>query len=309
MEQACHPNLEKPNTEPRCPRCGYDLRMLEKPRCPECGFEFSWEEVNDAAEKRLASPLFEYNWRRSPLKSFIKTIGLSLMPWKLWSITPICLEPRIGPLLLLTTLSGLTYIALAFIRRISRWFVQNINDWGMYDFTSYWKYWPIKHDISELYLPCLFVIVFLLIIQLFDQTRSRYYIQQKHIIRIIIHSWIGIIIMRPLLDISFIFIWGIAQWYHGSYLYIRYPKYLLFIAATLFMLISLSSAFSMYLKIRNGWLWAILLIVFDAVLIIGLVVSVSIYHYKSVQNPLMHMLYTWNPDWWWGCRGSTLGLH
>ena len=106
----------KIDVEPRCFRCDYNLSMLEHTRCPECGLAFDLNEVVAVARYRRTTPLFEYAWRRSPVGSLIRTFGLTLLPWRLWSHTPLSLEPRIKPLLALVPLTCLVYAILAFVR-------------------------------------------------------------------------------------------------------------------------------------------------------------------------------------------------
>ena len=52
-----------------CLHCQYHLYGLSENRCPECGNSFTWEEVlTDYHHKR--KPLFEYRWRKTPVRSF-----------------------------------------------------------------------------------------------------------------------------------------------------------------------------------------------------------------------------------------------
>lgn len=67
-----------------CARCGYNLRGLETPRCPECGLEFDWRSVLDAHFNRNPF-LFEHNWRQRPIRSYLKTLWMTLRPRKFWS--------------------------------------------------------------------------------------------------------------------------------------------------------------------------------------------------------------------------------
>lgn len=79
------PDWDALTIELRCPRCGHDVRRLPQPRCPECGLQFSWGELIAAVEQRLSSPLFEYQWRYRPVRSFFGTLGRALLPWTLWT--------------------------------------------------------------------------------------------------------------------------------------------------------------------------------------------------------------------------------
>lgn len=97
-----------------CSRCGYELRMLEEPRCPECGLEFSWPEVLQRTANR--SPwLFEHQWRKRPVRSWLQTVRRSLWPRQFWSQVSIHDVIAPGPLwfLLLAgpVLAGIVLVA------------------------------------------------------------------------------------------------------------------------------------------------------------------------------------------------------
>ena len=79
-----------------CPRCEYNLRTLTRPRCPECGLTFVWSDVLLAAEGRADVQLFEYQWRRRPVRSLIRTTALLLLPWRFWRRLPLAAAPRLG---------------------------------------------------------------------------------------------------------------------------------------------------------------------------------------------------------------------
>src|SRR5437660_519589 len=95
--------------EVHCPRCGYNMRMLTGSRCPECGLDFDWGQIIAAAQERLESPLFEYQARKRPVRSLFATLWLAMRPRRLWKITPLALEPRVGLLLVQVALTGLIY--------------------------------------------------------------------------------------------------------------------------------------------------------------------------------------------------------
>ncbi len=67
-----------------CSRCAYNLRGLSEPRCPECGLPFAWRDVLSAGLLR-SKFLFEHNWRRRPLGSYLETLLRSLWPARFWS--------------------------------------------------------------------------------------------------------------------------------------------------------------------------------------------------------------------------------
>lgn len=77
-----------------CSRCGYNLRMLTGTRCPECGLDFDWLIVCGAYAHE--NPLvFEHQWRRRPIRSWIVTMFAVLRPWSFWS--KVSMHERIAP--------------------------------------------------------------------------------------------------------------------------------------------------------------------------------------------------------------------
>jgi hypothetical protein len=75
----------------RCPRCGYDLGGVAaswtascplEGVCSECGLSYQWRDVCNEDYTRMPR-LFEHAKRRQAA-SFLLTLGLVHMPWKLW---------------------------------------------------------------------------------------------------------------------------------------------------------------------------------------------------------------------------------
>jgi len=66
-----------------CARCDYNLRTLTAPRCPECGLTFDWFVALDRAQRKSAF-LFEHAWRRRPVRAWLQTVAVGLLPWRFW---------------------------------------------------------------------------------------------------------------------------------------------------------------------------------------------------------------------------------
>lgn len=93
-----------------CLHCGYHLYGLRETRCPECGESFSWEEVL-AEYHRHRIPLFEYQWRRRPVRSFVGTWLRALRPGKFWRSIDIHDPPQVSPLIVMVAV-GLMFFTL-----------------------------------------------------------------------------------------------------------------------------------------------------------------------------------------------------
>ena len=87
-----------------CATCGYHLCGLTENRCPECGEAFTWESALAEHYRRL-KPLFEYNWRQSPVRSVLRSFDLATRPRRLWRTIDMHDPPRPGPLLFLAMTS------------------------------------------------------------------------------------------------------------------------------------------------------------------------------------------------------------
>ena len=79
-----------PSPHVTCPRCGYDLSGTPATwrevcpttgRCAECGYDFQWHRVFTTAEHPW---LFEYHWRRGPIRRFLLTILNAFRPRRFW---------------------------------------------------------------------------------------------------------------------------------------------------------------------------------------------------------------------------------
>ncbi len=242
--QETHPDWAALKVVLRCNRCGYDLRMLLQPRCPECGLTFDLNDAIVNANHEAASTLFEYKWRSSPVSSLLRTLGLTLLPWKLWSRTPLRCAPRIRPLLALVPLTCLIYAGLAFLRIQSWYWLLRDKAAGPSSYLGLppWGAWRTTDILLELSLPCLFGILFLLVIQLFWKTRARYRIRTDHVLSIAILTWVGLLMTRSLIEIVCAFAYALMQRYNGYC--ISYPDYLMAMASFVFLLLSFGIAFS-----------------------------------------------------------------
>ena len=104
-----------------CLHCGYHLFGLSETRCPECGEAFTWQEVLDDYRRRQ-KPIFEYRWRKEPLRSFVRTWFRAARPGKFWKMLDIHDPPQPWPLLATV---GVVLIVMA----MSMALLDGINSW------------------------------------------------------------------------------------------------------------------------------------------------------------------------------------
>jgi hypothetical protein len=94
-----------------CAHCGYHLYGLSENRCPECGESFTWEAA--LADYHLrCKPWFEYQWTKTPVRSFIRTVSFALRPWRLWREMSIHDPPPVAGLLVLWLASAAVLVGL-----------------------------------------------------------------------------------------------------------------------------------------------------------------------------------------------------
>jgi hypothetical protein len=87
-----------------CAECGYQLRGLREPRCPECGERFTWDSALELVHQRRL-PLFEYHYRKRPVRIYLKNLRLSLNPWRMWRLIDIHDRPNVRGLVLLLAIT------------------------------------------------------------------------------------------------------------------------------------------------------------------------------------------------------------
>ncbi len=114
------PDWETITFEVNCSRCDYDLRLLPLPRCPECGLQFEWREVIDRAA-HWSKFLFEHNWRKQPIRSYLTTIWKSLRPFRFWKQVSIHDDIRPGPLWFLFLASVFWFVLTLQVLSLAAW--------------------------------------------------------------------------------------------------------------------------------------------------------------------------------------------
>ena len=101
----------------QCPRCGYDLggevaswhrQCPVEGRCSECGLTFQWPRVLAISEHPW---LFEYHWRRKPLRRLLRSWGESHRPIRFWQGVRLTDPVHLWPLVTVCLCAGLFIFA------------------------------------------------------------------------------------------------------------------------------------------------------------------------------------------------------
>ncbi|MCH9034146.1 MAG: hypothetical protein IID42_06530 [Planctomycetes bacterium] len=290
------PDWAAVNLDLGCPRCGYNLRMLTVARCPECGLRFSWPEVLQAAEdERTGGWTFEYRWRSRPVRAFFQTIWLCLLPWRPWTRIPLSATPRVGPLLLLVPATALLLVLVsvatefAWQAYIKLWYAKarGIS-------TGFFWSWTPHEPLGKLATPLLLCLPLWLAVQVFRQTIVRYRIRQAHILRILVFTWMAVVAWPALCEVVLTFAVMPYRWWFRTHL----PSAVSSVSAMIpsFVLVtSLGFAFSAYLRVRGGWLWALVVLTLAAFFVTMPGVLISVYYYQSFSNPYWEPIVGWFP--------------
>ena len=289
--------------EIRCENCGYNLRGLTEPRCPECGTVFRWEERIEAARGSLDHALFEYQWRRRPVRSFVATLGWSLAPWRMWQRLSRSSPPVIGPLAALLAVAWILFWLLDTLREFIDYQVQfrliearfgpSTFQWPGYG----WIQWAYLYE-AGLLLGGLFLVW--LSAQLCGQALSTKRFRQRDLMRLLALAALPTLPVRLSLTTATMFTGWVeflragSAWTRAQYYLIQVPGYV----ATLFFVVSFCMGASVYLRLRFGWLWALTVLCLAFVLIWSIVMAMSLNYYGTLSNPLIGML----QRWWYGAQ-------
>lgn len=104
-----------------CEHCEYHLFGLSETRCPECGEPFTWEEALDLYHRRR-KPLFEYWWRKRPVRSLVRSWRLAMRPRKLWRTIDIHDPPALGGLVRLLVFACVFFaVSLLVLGELGAW--------------------------------------------------------------------------------------------------------------------------------------------------------------------------------------------
>ena len=169
-----------------CLHCDYHLYGLTETRCPECGQPFEWDQVLDEFRRRQ-KPFFEYEWRRNPVRSLLRTWWWALWPPRLWRRFDIHDPPRVGPLLAIPALCLTAFLVLflLLLAAFTLWYVHRGN----------WRYTlqdvcdsvlaSLRYDVPVLsFLVAAWLVSLLTALMLFRQSMRRCRVRTVHVLRV-----------------------------------------------------------------------------------------------------------------------------
>ena len=176
----------------RCPHCDYRLWGLTQRRCPECGRSFVWDQVLAAARSRR-NTLFEGLWYHDPVPALLRTWWLAaLRPSRLWAQFSRFDRPRIAPLLLFVMLQWLVF---AYGWPVMGWLADAAMN-GLADLLESHQWIDRPMRFTYLFRPrrgflprmALWYLMTFLCFQLLVQSKIRFRIGWRHILRVYVHA-------------------------------------------------------------------------------------------------------------------------
>lgn len=297
MSAESMPDWSTCRLDPKCGSCGYSLRMLTEPRCPECGAGFAWGEALNRARFGLDGVLFEYQWRRKPVRSWLRTVGLTLVPWRLWPRLGYTARPRVVPLLAMLLITWLAYLLTVFV---CDWVEDVIVSAGWrhrFGAASYigapfqWSSWLYRYEGCAIAasLLVLWLCSFLCRGPLREIGPA-----MDHVWRLVALCGVSLLAWAAAAHALMAALSAMEPWWWNhdrfdplpaGYAY-RYRGYVV-LGATM---ISFCLGCRLYLRIRRGWLWGAIVLALASVLLILMLYSVSVRYYGTLKNPWTAMI-------------------
>lgn len=297
-----------PHGKITCPRCGYDLQGTVSTwyescpmngTCSECGLHLEWGRVYMEGE---LPGIFEYNWKKKPFRSGLKTIWLSVRPWKLFKVQDLYQPIHLKPICLFTALLFFSILLIVFVNNTTGY-------WYLYSNVQRADLLEILIDAVEemkisrydIYLGILPVVACITVMpvsfNLIPLTLRKTKVRFLHLIRVTIYLvysveivilvyTIGDLILCLLYYNDLLDIWDVYRWLPDIEIYPEdIPVVIGIVNAVIFgfwICIWWLFACKSYLKIPSGWLVSLLLTAIT-VLITG-IIMVGVYNLLYLSN-------------------------
>ncbi len=266
-----------------CPRCGYDLRMLPQPRCPECGLQFEWAELITAVRTQNECPLFEYQWRRRPVRSFLRTVGRALLPWRLWSRMSLAWEPQVRPLFVLAAFMVLLFAVCSLGVEYAR------DACAAWQFTlltgraypgPVWRPDLVAH-VGEVTGHLLWALFVWGLLQIYQQTIAKYQLRQRQLLRVIVLAWVGLLAWQTvsrLTTTAFALYLALLHASRGTWYPLTWTREQVWTTLLPYVVFTLSLCLglSTYLRIRRGWAMSLATMIIIVLALIAPVPAITV---------------------------------
>ncbi len=289
------PSIE---ADPLCPHCDYNLRELRETRCPECGESFTWDAVEAYTHARRAYQ-FEFQARRRPVRSFLKTTVSLIWPARFWRDFPVdagvqrfALFVQLGISLILAAafyVLGLTLlVTVEFLVWRGRWY------FSMRE-VDYLLRLVSGHAMPSVICTGFMFTSLLLMFRLYgesiDITRRFFRVMTYAALTLLLYA-VTVTILSKLISI--------IEDYYFPLLQLIHPDHVSSIAAVLFFTLSLRHGLEHELRVRRPWRITLSALFLTAVAIHALILGSGLVlgTYEWGENPITTWFtYVMDPFW------------
>ncbi len=272
------------NLDPLCPKCDYNLRDLQETRCPECGAAFTWEAARAQAEEQHAFH-FEFQARRRPVRSYLRTTAAVLRPVRFWSAFPVGLTLRPGPLIiqLLATIilgGGVLFLARHLLMCIEFSYLMNV-----------WVFPAPRIDESlpilfEQFMPLLIFVAFYCGCLLLGNRGGRIWKSDAAgLLRVLGYAFMSLLLYAVMATV-FSKALAFVEDYFFIGLQAIHPDHLSTYAALIAFIVNVRHGLSRQLEVKRPW----------AVSIAALAASISAIHLLIYLSATLSGSYDWNSN-------------
>jgi hypothetical protein len=165
---------------------------------------------------------------------------------------------------------------------------------GQRGFVGFPWSWPLDEHLRQLGTLLLLGLPLGLAVPVFRQTVARYRIRRAHILRIFVFAWMNVVVGFGLIE-AVLTIGAVPyMWWSQT----QFPAFVFTAVGmipSLMLLTSIGFAFSTYLKVRGGWLWAVVVLALAAFFVAVPGLLLSIFYYDAFSNSYWDAIAEWFP--------------
>jgi len=292
------PDTLSVEADPLCPHCDYNLRELRETRCPECGESFTWDAARAHAQEQQAFH-FEFQARRQPVTSMLRTTLALVRPRRFWRAFPENASVRLKALLvqfcvLLVVIECLYVLALTLVSSVEMW------AWGgTWRFSTRelmgWAGAVCGQAMPAIICAGFMYLLLFVLLRLFQHRRIEYW----RLFRVMAYSGMTMLLYATSTTILSRLI-GIIEDYYFSPLQLIHPPHLSSFAAVISLVLTIRFGIEHELNVSRPWLITLSALLLTAVAIHALILGsgLVIGTYEWGENPITTWFtYVMDPFW------------
>jgi hypothetical protein len=242
-----------------CAHCGYHLYGLSENRCPECGESFTWEAA--LADYHLrCKPWFEYQWTKTPIRSFARAVSFAVRPRRLWSEMSIHDPPRLNGLLVLWLMSAAFLVGVPVIQTVLfSWIIGVL--WARQRWITFFDSanpaFGMRYVLFGLVMLGVLTLVILLTLLSMRWSLAKCKVRSPHVLRVCVYL-APLLCLMPGVLFVFLFLYDLNNMY--DLLPYHFASSLLSLIILTLMFVwagwatsSLALAYRQYIKMPHAW--------------------------------------------------------